>query len=86
MAAPAAENQGSRRSGTLLDSAHLCHFEESSRDWRMNCHFLVEPVICDERVGHCDAVGLHGMVRAVVVQSDVAVVKVGDFVLALLRR
>ena len=39
----------------------------------------VEAVVHDQRVGHADAVGLHGVAGVVGVVADVAVVEVGDF-------
>ena len=42
----------------------------------VDLHFLVEPVVEDQGVGHCQSLGLHGVEGAVVEVSNIRVVEV----------
>ena len=42
----------------------------------VDLHFLVEPVVEHQRVGHCQSLGFHGVEGPVVEISDIRVVEV----------
>ena len=67
---------GCKKCRSLYSRNSPIHVRPIGDVWSVHLHLLVQPVIEDERMGHCQSLGLHGMEGPVVEVSHVRVVKV----------
>ena len=49
----------------------------------INLHLLVEAIVHDQAMGHPDPMGLHRMTRDIGVVTNIGVVEIGDFLVAI---